>query len=237
MVDDGENKPKTKAKEKKVIDFPDNLSKNKKRPPQDISKKNLRVGIVTGLFIFLIYMFQGEIFRKSVVHDKSSDGEVSLLDLGFSPFISGEVLPPGKLKFYTKNDAGDWIFAEKTLKEFSGKPMIVHLWATFCGPCVKELPAYDSFVANQDKVQNIALVIGKSDVKDIEKFYQQKGIKNLQIVVDEKNTLPQWYKIQGIPTTLFVSAAGKPLGYVLGPISWGDETSKDLIFKLLNVQS
>lgn len=222
---------KENENEEKIVAFPTNNLKTLQN-----SKNHLKIGIVLGFFLLLIYLFQGEIFshKKNILID-SGNGPVSLLDLGFSPFISNEVLPAGKLKFYQKNEKGEWTFEEKSLRDFSGKPLIIHLWATFCGPCVKELPIYDAFSASHDKIQNFAVVMGKNDVQDVEKFYEQKGIKNLKIIIDEKNIIPQAYKIQGIPASIFVSTAGKPLGYIMGAVNWEDPAEIGPIFKVLGV--
>ncbi len=221
---------KDNENQEKIVAFPNDSLKT------PVNKYHLKLGLGLGVFLLLIYMFQGEIFsrKKNIIVD-SSNGPVSLLDLGFSPFMNNEVLPAGKLKFYQKNEKGEWTSEEKSLRDFSGKPLIIHLWATFCGPCVKELPFYDAFVTSNQKVQNIAVVVGKGDVADIEKFYEQNGIKNLKIVIDEKNIVPQAYKIQGIPASIFVSAAGKPLGYIMGAVNWEEPTSAAAILKVLGI--
>jgi thiol-disulfide isomerase/thioredoxin len=222
---------KENENEEKIVAFPNS---NLKTPSNN--KDHLKLGIGLGVFLLLIYMFQGEIFsRKKDPLIESGNEPVTLLDLGFSPFMNNEILPAGKLKFYEKNEKGEWTSEEKSLREFSGKPLIIHLWATFCGPCVKELPLYDVFVTANDKVQNFAVVVGKSDVKDIEKFYEQKGIKNLKIVIDEKNIIPQAYKIQGIPASIFVSSTGKPLGYIMGAVNWEEPAAATAIFKVLGL--
>ncbi|MBP9752984.1 MAG: TlpA family protein disulfide reductase [Proteobacteria bacterium] len=195
-------------------------------------KSKLIFGCIIGAFIFLIYSFRSEFFPKT--EHVQQEQRLSLLDLNFVPFVNKEQLPKGSLKFYTKNDKGDWESHNKSLNDFKGKPMVIHMWATFCGPCVKELPVYDSFVkSTSNDIAHIAVTTGKVEPKDIEAFYAQKNIKNLTIVVDEKATLAQTYQIQAIPTSIFFSASGKPLGYISGIISWEDGNVASLLMNLL----
>ncbi|CAO5680515.1 MAG: Thiol-disulfide oxidoreductase ResA [Holosporales bacterium] len=201
-------------------------------PEKKSKKSKFLFGCIIGAFIFSIYAFRSEFFPK--VEQIQQEQSLSLLDLNFVPFVNKEQLPKGTLKFYTKNEKGDWESQQKSLNDFKGKPMIVHMWATFCGPCVKELPVYDSFVkSTSNDVHHIAVTTGKVAPKDIEDFYTQKNIKNLTIVVDEKATLAQTYQIQAIPTSIFFSASGKPLGYISGIISWEDGNVASLLMNLL----
>lgn len=215
--------------ESNIVQFPKTTEEPQK-------KRSLFFGLVFGLFVFLIYIFRSEFFPKTETTVQSQQ-QLTLFDINFTPFMSNQSLPMGKLKFYTRNKDGGWKIEEKSLRDFSGKPLIVHLWATYCGPCVKELPMYDQFVESAGShIENIALVVGKVDPKEIETFYKQKGIKNLKIVIDENNVLVSAFKFQGIPTSMLVSASGKPLGYISGLINWDDTSVVSLITTVLKKQ-
>jgi thiol-disulfide isomerase/thioredoxin len=200
---------------------------------QVTKKRRFFVGCLIGACLFAIYLFKDHFIPKQEEKNQSEQ-VLTLLDIDFSPFVGDQKLPKGTLKFYKKDDDGKWNFEQKSLAEFVGKPMVIHLWATYCGPCVKELPLYDQFVETTSKdIQHIAVMLGKADPKDVEAFYKQKGIKNLSIVIDEKGITSQAYNIQGIPTTIFVSGSGKPLGFISGIIDWNDTNVITLLKNLL----
>lgn len=212
-----------------LLDFPTDYT-----PNQSMKNKQVAFGLLIGCFLFVLYVFRAEFFAPKQELPSIEPQQVSLLDLNFVPFMNKEILPAGNFKFYTKNEKGKWDLEEKSLKGFVGKPIIIHLWATFCGPCVQELPFYDKFSkATEGTVQNIAIMPGKGDPKDIESFYNQKGIENLTVVVDDKNILVESFKIQGIPTSIFISSSGKPLGYITGAVAWEDSSVVKLLMNLL----
>ncbi|CAO5678325.1 MAG: Thiol-disulfide oxidoreductase ResA [Holosporales bacterium] len=217
--------------ENNVVSFP-----NAAQPqPAPTNNKSMTFGIGFGIFLFFIYIFRAEFFPKT--QELESAPELTLLDINFSPYLDKPNLPSGKLKFYEKSEKGEWILSEKSVRDLIGKPMILHCWATFCGPCVKELPLYDKFAQSSNgTIENVAVVVGKADPKEIETFYKQKNIKNLKIVIDEKNVLASAFQFQGIPTSIFVSRSGKPLGFISGMISWEDSTVVSLIQTLLKKQ-
>lgn len=218
-----------KKKKKTVVHFSNTPTEKEQ------NNNNLKIGLVLGVLLCVLYGIISFLSHseKTLPTDQQ---EMSLLDLGFSPFVSNETLPNSKIKFYEKNPQGEWVEQEKSLRDLIGKPMIVHLWATFCGPCVQELPNYDTFTKENDDIQHLAVVVGRSTPKDIESFYEKKNIQHLKIIIDEKNAIPQAYKIQGIPTTIFINSIGKPLGYITGAVEWNDPSSKSLIRKLFDLQ-
>lgn len=226
-----QNSPENNQQENNVVSFP-----NTDTTPQQCPKnKTMAFGIGFGIFLFFIYIFRAEFFPKTQELEPAS--ELTLLDINFLPYLDKVRLPSEKLKFYEKSEKGEWIATEKSVRDLVGKPMILHCWATFCGPCVKELPLYDKFAQSSNgTIENIAVVVGKTDPKDIEMFYKQKNIKNLKIVIDEKNVLARAFQFQGIPTSIFVSRSGKPLGFISGMISWEDSTVISLIQTLLKKQ-
>jgi len=115
----------------------------------------------------------------------------------------------------------------KKLSDFTGKPLIVHFWATWCGACVDEIPELDKF--HEMYGNNFHLLIVSADEVDgkaVREFYEEKKIKNLSIYIDEKGGLARALKVSALPTTVFVSANGKDLGHIVGPIDWVGEAGK-----------
>ena len=197
-------------------------------------KQSLKTGIFIGFFIFLCYHVYSYVNFTYFNDDVAHSSELSLADINYIPFTSGYDLPTSSFKFYTKNDKGELQAQEKSLKDLVGKPMILHMWATWCPPCVQEMPIYNKYVGNSSgQIQNLAIMSGQVVVDDIDAFYKQKKLDNLSIITDEKSVILSGYKLSSLPTTIFVNAKGKPLGFIAGPVSWDDKDVVKLVQRIL----
>lgn len=204
-----------------------------KTSPQE-KKESLKTGIFIGFFIFLCYHVYTYVNFTYFNDDVTQSSTLSLADINYVPFTSGYDLPAASFKFYTKNDKGELQAQEKSLKDLVGKPMIVHMWATWCPPCVQEMPVYNKFVGSVGNgIQNLAIMSGQVSVDDVDAFYKQKKLDNLSIITDEKSVILSGYKLSSLPTTIFVNAKGKPLGFIAGPVSWDDKDVVELVQRIL----
>ena len=104
--------------------------------------------------------------------------------------------------------------------EFSkGKPVLINFWATWCGPCVKEIP--DLVALNDEYLAKGALVIGISADRDddaltlVSDFTKEHHV-NYPIVVDNGNLEEAFGGLQGYPTTFYVDRNGKIVKKMIG---------------------
>lgn len=111
-----------------------------------------------------------------------------------------------------------------TLAAFRGKPLIVNLWATWCAPCLKEMPALDTLAGQLGrqggKVQLIAVSVDIEGRRAVTPYFQQNGFKNLKPYLDKDNVLPLGVKAAGLPVTLIYDAHGKERLRINGPLEW-----------------
>ncbi|SMH36570.1 TlpA family protein disulfide reductase [Azospirillum agricola] len=108
------------------------------------------------------------------------------------------------------------------LSEFAGKLVLLNLWATWCGPCVKEMPALDRLQAQLggDRFQVVALSLDRGGKAAVEPFYQKTGLGNLAVFLDPGSASMQALGLRGLPTTLLVDPEGRELGRVEGAVEW-----------------
>lgn len=117
------------------------------------------------------------------------------------------------------------------LANFRGKVVLLNLWATWCGPCRKEMPTLDRL---QTKLGGpdfavVALSIDQEGVAIVKDFYEELGLKALPIFVDESMTAPVALNALGVPTTLLISREGQEVGRYTGPAAWDSPEVKALI--------
>lgn len=110
---------------------------------------------------------------------------------------------------------------ERSLRDFQGKGVVLNFWATWCAPCVKEMPALDRLSALAgDAFSVAALSSDREGASVVREFYRKNGIKNLPVLVDSKSRLVMKSGAKGLPTTLLIDPAGREVGRVVGPAEW-----------------
>jgi thiol-disulfide isomerase/thioredoxin len=116
--------------------------------------------------------------------------------------------------------------APATLTAFRGKPVLVNLWATWCGPCVKELPTLDALSA-KGPLKVIAVSQDTGGDTQVGPFWKAHGLKTLTPYTDAKNGLMAALKVDVLPTTILFDAKGREVWRVVGDKDWtGPEAAK-----------
>lgn len=154
--------------------------------------------------------------------------------VGINPLSQGEMV-----KFVFKKEPEplpeiafvDGTGAAKTLKDFKGKVVLLNLWATWCLPCRKEMPALDRLQAalGSDRFEVVALSLDRAGVEASRKFLDGIKIANLKLYVDPTARMNGPLKIFGMPTTILIDAEGREVGRLLGEADWDSEDAKKLI--------
>jgi len=115
-----------------------------------------------------------------------------------SPNISSAEVatPPGFERFTGNHPAPGSTFASQhfrqtTIAEFSGKILILNMWATWCAPCVKEMPALDRLVSRLPASQFAVIAISqdKGGIAVAKPFLERLGIRDLQVYFDPAGRL------------------------------------------------
>lgn len=106
---------------------------------------------------------------------------------------------------------------EKTLAEFAGRGVLVNFWATWCAPCVREMPELDHIKKELAPagIDVIAVSMDRGGHKAVGDFYKRLEIKNLESLVataKDGSTL----KIRGLPTTLLIDPKGREVARIVG---------------------
>jgi thiol-disulfide isomerase/thioredoxin len=122
-----------------------------------------------------------------------------------------------------------------TLEEFLGHGMVVNLWATWCGPCVAELPAL-SVLSHALAPQDIAVLPLSSDrggAKAVRAFFEAHDISGLPILLDAKGAAAEAWGVDGIPTTVIIDRRGMERARLEGAADWSSAAAAALVRRLV----
>jgi thiol-disulfide isomerase/thioredoxin len=121
------------------------------------------------------------------------------------------------------------------LSDWRGKTVLVNLWATWCVPCRREMPALDSLEGKlgSDAFQVVAINIDTRDPEKPKAFLKQAGLTRLGSYSDPKAKVFQDLKsvgrAVGMPTSVLVDGAGCEIGTIAGPAEWSSDDALALI--------
>lgn len=122
-----------------------------------------------------------------------------------------------------------------SLAEMRGKTVLLNLWATWCAPCRKEMPALDALQAayGGPAFEVVAVNIDTRNLDKPKAWLAENGITRLAYYADPEAKVFQVLKragqAVGMPTTLLIDANGCQLGVLHGPAEWASEDAKKLI--------
>jgi thiol-disulfide isomerase/thioredoxin len=126
-------------------------------------------------------------------------------------------LPAPALAFTTRDGA------QKQLADFKGKLVLVNLWATWCGPCVEEMPSLDRLQAKLgDKLAILAISEDRQGETVVAPFLQKNGIQHLAIFLDPKAAATNAFSAQGLPSSYLIARDGTIVGKEEGGAAWDD---------------
>jgi thiol-disulfide isomerase/thioredoxin len=112
--------------------------------------------------------------------------------------------------------------ATRTLADYAGQGVVLNLWATWCVPCVAEMPALDKLAAalSGDRIAVLPLSSDRQGAKLVDAFFFTHGVRTLPVLLDPDGEAAQALGARGIPTTLIIDRAGREVGRTEGAIDW-----------------
>lgn len=113
------------------------------------------------------------------------------------------------------------------LSDWRGRIVLLNVWATWCGPCREEMPTLDRLQEKLggERFDVLALSIDRAGVGIVRKFYNEIGLRHLQIRIDPTTRTSRSMNVVGLPTTLLIGPDGKELGRKVGPAEWDAPTA------------
>ena len=119
--------------------------------------------------------------------------------------------------------------ATRSLKDAKGKITVLNIWATWCAPCLSEMPSINRLKARLGGAafEVIALSVDKGGIERPRKYLKDIQASALEIFNNPDPKLPGSLKIEAYPTTILIGRDGRELGRIAGAVDWdSDEVTK-----------
>ena len=166
---------------------------------------------------------QGAIFRPALLAFFVL-GTTAGCDRGAAPELIGKPAP-----LFTVQDSGRKV----ALADLRGKPVVLNFWATWCPPCVQEMP---SLVAMGARLKNRVTVLAVSlddDASAYRDFVQKYGMEPSLLVIRDKNKeINNLYRTFKFPETYIIDANGVVRRKFIGPTDWNSPAIIEYLSKL-----
>ena len=126
-----------------------------------------------------------------------------------------------------KDDAG----LEVSLANFSGKVVMLNFWASWCSPCLRELPSINRLQARlgSDQFTVVALNVDRGGKSVASRYTRRLNLDKLNLYLDQDNNTVKSMKLQSMPTTIIFDAKGREVGKLVGSAEWDSEEAVGLL--------
>ena len=119
--------------------------------------------------------------------------------------------------------------ASVDFREFQGKTVFLNFWATWCGPCVAEMPSISALASRSDLKDVIFLCVSlDGDPKEAKAFLQDRPM-NARVLWGGRSKIPPAFQTEGIPATFVLTPDGKIAVAEVGSADWNTQKVADLL--------
>ena len=116
------------------------------------------------------------------------------------------------------------------LADFGGRPLLVNLWATWCAPCVAEMPTLDALAGREgEALQVLAISQDRDGRAKVESFFAERRFGMLQPFLDPQMSLMEELGVTTLPATILYDSDGREVWRVIGPKDWRSDDVAKLI--------
>ena len=117
-----------------------------------------------------------------------------------------------------------------SLATFRGRPLLVNLWATWCGPCVVEMPSLDALAVREGEAMQVLALSQDMDGRErVAAFFAQRRFRELEPYLDPRLDVMTALRIDTLPTTILYDAEGVEVWRMTGMADWESERAQRLL--------
>jgi thiol-disulfide isomerase/thioredoxin len=124
-----------------------------------------------------------------------------------------------------------------TLADYSGKVVLLNIWATWCPPCRAEMPSLDDLAGEMEgpDFAVIALSTDRGAAERVAQFYEDFLIENLDVMQDRSGNFARQAGVLGLPVTLILDRQGREIGRILGDADWDSPEARAILRRVIEM--
>ena len=117
-----------------------------------------------------------------------------------------------------------------TLADYSGEPVVLNFWATWCAPCREEMPSLDRLQAAMgDRLEVVTVATGRNSPAGIRRFFEEERIERLPMLTDPDQALAREMAVLGLPVTVILDSQGREIARLTGGAEWDTDEAKAIL--------
>jgi thiol-disulfide isomerase/thioredoxin len=126
----------------------------------------------------------------------------------------------------------------RTLADFKNKVVVLNIWATWCVPCRREMPALDRLqtALGGPDFEVVPVSIDRKGIEAVGQFFSEIEVRKLATYLDTSGQAVRALGAVGLPTTLVLDRDGREIGRVIGPAEWDDPEIVEYLRSLLRAR-
>jgi len=163
-----------------------------------------------------------------------------ILGLLGGALVGGMLLTPALKPVSVESKAPDFTAIDVVtrdtvrMEQYRGDVVLLNVWATWCGPCVAEMPSmqrlYDELGPEGLKV--VAVSVDRAESDEVQQWIEERGL-SFDVLHDQPAVIERIYNTTGVPESFVIDREGIIVKRIIGPVQWDHPTQVALIRRLL----
>lgn len=118
------------------------------------------------------------------------------------------------------------------LDQFAGRAVVLNLWATWCAPCVREMPSLDQLARRVPSIAVVTVSMDAQGPRPAIAFLERRGLTHLQAYHDPDGQLMRRFGVYGLPATVLIDPHGRVATVIRGEVDWTSTAIRELLARV-----
>ena len=119
-----------------------------------------------------------------------------------------------------------------TLQRFAGQVVVLNLWATWCAPCVREMPSLNALAGRAAETAVVAVSMDVQGPHVASEFFRRKGLDHLDAYHDPDGQLMRALGVYGLPASVVIDRNGRVAAMFQGEVDWNSTDMRRLLARV-----
>lgn len=188
-----------------------------------VTGRQAEVRCLVVVLLCLVAMFAPVKAQATHAASEPSDGTVGSFR---------QLNPPREPPYFEILDADGRVV---TVADFRGKVVLLNLWATWCAPCIREMPALDSLQAGigKDDFLVVPVSLDREGRPVVEAFYKRLGLRHLGMYLDPELRIEAAFPIDALPANFLFDREGRVTAFLRSYVDWAAPEAEAMIRRLI----